>query len=115
MSTPAQPATPTLTLSTDKQVYVTGDTLTLTAAYADDASSPVQLTITATATDASGSTVNATSQVTVTESAPQPMTVTAADSFGDTYSLVSNDSAGTAVLTAVVGTPPAAPAPAPAS
>jgi hypothetical protein len=106
MTTPA-PAAPTISLSTDKTTYNTGDPLTLTVTYADAQSQPVQLTITATATDAQGNTATGTAVVTVTEQETEAMTVSATDSFNDSYSLVSNDGKGTAVLSTTVGTPPA--------
>ena len=105
MSTPA-PVTPTQSLATDKTVYNVGDELTLTADYSDASVNPVTLTITASATDASGNTVGATATVTVNTSEQEAMTIGASDSFGDTYSIVSN-AAGVAVLTTTVGTPPA--------
>ncbi len=107
MTTPA--TAPTLTLTTDKTSYVVGDTITLTAAYSDVAAgAPVQLTVTATGTDSAGNTVTATTTVPVTAQASQSMEVTATDSFGDAYTLVSNDGKSTAVLTATIGAPPAA-------
>ena len=105
MTTPA-PATPTLAITTDKSVYNVGDTLTLTADYSDSSAVPVTLTITASASDASGNTVNATATVTVNTAEQQAMTIGASDSFGDSFGIVSN-AAGVAVLTTVIGTPPA--------
>jgi hypothetical protein len=106
MSTPA-PVTPTLSIATDKTVYNVGDVLTLTADYSDSTSAPVTLSITASASDAAGNTVNAEVSVTVNTAEQEPMTIGVTDSFGDQYSVVSN-AAGVAVLTATVGTPPAA-------
>lgn len=110
MTTPA--STPTLTVTADKASYNVGDTITLNVAYADAASQASPLTVTVTGTDAAGNNVQATTQVLVTTQGPsQPMTISATDSFGDTYSVVSNDGVGAAVLSATVGTPPAPPAP----
>lgn len=109
MTTPA--AVPTLAVTTDKASYNVGDTLTLNVAYADAASQASPLTITVTGTDAAGNTVQATAQALVTTAGPsQSVTVSATDSFNDTYTVVSNDGVGKAVLTAVIGTPPVAPA-----
>jgi hypothetical protein len=112
MTTPTPPAaTPTLTLATDSTSYVVGQTLTLTATYADSQSSPSTLTITVTATDAQNNSVTATDSVTVVQQVSEQMNVTATDSFSDSYTLVSNavgaNGTGTAVLTTTVGTPPA--------
>lgn len=108
MTTPA-PVTPTLSISADKAVYNVGDPITVTADYSDSSVAPVQMNITASATDAAGNTVNAEISVTVNTAEQQPMTVGISDSFGDVYSIVSNAS-GVAVLSSVIGTPPAAPA-----
>lgn len=110
MTTPPPPAaTPTLTLATDATSYVAGQTLTLTATYADAQSQPGTLTITVTATDAQNNTVTATDSVTVVQQVSEQMTVSATDSFSDTYTLVSNtvdaSGTGTAILTTTV-TPP---------
>jgi DNA-binding beta-propeller fold protein YncE len=111
MTTPA--AAPTISAVADKATYNVGDTLTLTVTYADAQSGSVPLAITVAGTDAAGNNVTATAQVLVaTAGAPGPMTISATDSFGDTYAVSSNDGTSTAVLTTVVGTPPAAPAPA---
>lgn len=107
MTTPA--TVPTLTVTTDKASYNVGDVLTLNVAYADAASAAAPLTITVTGTDAAGNTVQSTAQVLVTTTGPsQNVDVTATDSFGDTYALVSNDGTSLAVLQTTVGTPPAA-------
>jgi carbon monoxide dehydrogenase subunit G len=107
MSTPA--ALPTLVVTTDKSSYNVGDTITVNVAYADAASAATPLTITVTGSDAAGNSAQATAQVVVTtQGASQNVDVSATDSFGDTYTQVSNDGVGAAVLTATVGTPPAA-------
>lgn len=106
MTTPA-PVTPTLSIATDKTVYNVGEVLTLTAHYTDASVNPVTLTINASATDAAGNTVPASITVTVNTQTQQAMTIGCSDSFGDSYSIVSND-AGVAVLTTTIGTPPAA-------
>jgi hypothetical protein len=109
MTTPPAPGTPTLSLATDADSYVAGQTLTLTATYADSESNPVTLTISASATDSGGNTASATTTVTVVEQASEQMDVSPADSFGDTYTEVSNtlsNGTGTSVSTTVV-TPPA--------
>jgi hypothetical protein len=106
LSTPAPAVTPTLSIATDKTVYNVGDLLTLTAAYSDSSVAPLTLTITASATDAHGNTVTAETTATVNTQAQQPMTIGVSDSFGDSYSLVSNEG-GKAVLTATIGAPPA--------
>lgn len=107
MSTPA--ALPTLVVTTDKSSYNVGDPITVNVAYADAASQATPLTITVTGADAAGNSAQATAQVLVTTTGPsQNVDVSATDSFGDTYTLVSNDGVGAAVLSATVGTPPAA-------
>lgn len=106
MTTPA-PVTPTLSVSADKSVYNVGDVLTLTADYSDSSTSPVTLSITASASDAAGNTVNAEVSVTVNTAEQQAMTIGASDSFGDSYSIVSN-AGGVAVLTTTIASPPAA-------
>jgi hypothetical protein len=109
MTTPPAPTLPTLALATDATSYVAGQALTLTATYADSQSSPVTLTITAVATDSAGNTVSATTAATVVEQASEQMDVVPTDSFGDTFTEVSNTlsaGTGTAVFTATV-TPPA--------
>jgi hypothetical protein len=108
MTTPA-PVTPTLSLATDKATYSVGDPITVTATYSDSTVAPVQLSITASATDPAGNTVNAEVSVTVNTAEQQAMTIGITDSFGDQYTVVSN-AAGVAVLSSVIGTPPAAPA-----
>jgi hypothetical protein len=106
LSTPAPAVTPTLSIATDKATYNVGDTLTLTARYSDASVSPMTLSITASATDPQGNTVTAETSVTVNTAEQQPMNIGVSDSLSNSYSLVSN-AAGTAVLTAVIGTPPA--------
>jgi hypothetical protein len=109
MTTPPAPTPPTLTLTTDAPSYVAGQTLTLTAVYADSQANPVTLTITETMTDALANTVSASVAVTVVEQASEQMTGTPSDDFGDAYAEVSNTLAngtGTAVYTTTV-TPPA--------
>jgi phosphatidate phosphatase APP1 len=107
MTTP--PAPPSLSLTTDAASYLVGQTLTLTAVYADSQASPVDLTITATATDSQGNTVSAEVDVTVLAQASESMDVEASDNAGDTYTVVSNvlnpDGTGTAVLTTTVSLP----------
>ena len=106
MTTPA-PVTPTLSIAADKDTYNIGDTITLTANYSDSSVAPVVMHITASASDAAGNTAQATVDVTVNTQAQQPMTIGVTDSFGDPWVQQSNDG-GVAVLTSVVGTPPAA-------
>jgi hypothetical protein len=112
MTTPPVPSsgTPTLSLETDAASYVAGQTLTLTATYADAQSNPVTLTITASATDSQGNSVSASTTTTVVEQASEQMDVEPSDSFGDSYTEASNTlssgGTGTAVFTTVV-TPPA--------
>ena len=105
MTTPA-PVTPTLSIAADKPVYNVGDVLTLTAEYSDASVAAVTLSITASAQDAAGNVVTAEVDVQVNTQAQQPMTIGVSDSFGDSYTQVSND-AGVAVLTTTIGTPPA--------
>ena len=107
MTPPAPAVAPTLTLAADKATYSVGDVLTLTATYSDSTSAPVTLSIVASATDAAGNSINADLSVTVNTSEQQPMTIGVTDNFGDAYTQVSN-AAGVAVLTATIGTPPAA-------
>lgn len=107
MTTPTPPAvSPTLSITTDAEVYNVNDLLTVTAQYSDASASPMTLTISATATDAAGNTVSATTTATVNTTEQQPMQVGVDDSFGDSYTQVSN-AAGTAVFTTTIGTPPA--------
>lgn len=101
------PATPTLSLATDKQVYNVNDPITVTATYDDATATQVELVISGTATDAAGNSVDASVSVPVNTSQPGPMNVDVTDSFGDAYSQVSNDNVGTAVFSGTVGTPPA--------
>ena len=108
MTTPAAPAAPTISLATDKASYNVGDTLTLTVTYADAQSQASNLTIDVSASDSQGHTVTSSVTVVVTQTATEGMTVTATDSFNGTWTLVSNDGKGTAVLSTVIGTPPAA-------
>ncbi len=105
MSTPVA-VTPTLSISADKAVYNVNDPIEITADYSDSSVAPMTLTVNASATDAQGNTVTASTSVTVNTAEQQPMTIGITDSFGDTYSIVSN-AAGVAVLTSVIGTPPA--------
>jgi hypothetical protein len=105
MTTPA-PVTPTLSISADKPVYNVGDLLTLTADYSDASVAAVTLHITASASDAAGNVVNAELDVQVNTQAQQPMQIGVSDSFGDSYSLVSNEG-GVAVLTTTIQAPPA--------
>lgn len=107
MTTPA-PAAPVIT--TDKTSYNPGDPITVTVEYADPAHSGTTLTITGTVTNADGSVSTGTAQVTVGATPANPLPVSVVDSFGDSYTQVSNE-AGIAVFTSTVGTPPA-PAPA---
>jgi hypothetical protein len=117
MTTPAAPTAPTLVLATDAASYLVGATINLTVTYADAQSVPSTLNINVSGTDAQGNDVTATTSVIVTQNTSEPMTISATDSFGDTWAVVSNDGVSTAVLSAVVGTPPAAPvaSPTPAS
>jgi hypothetical protein len=105
MTTPTTPVA-VLTLTTDKQTYAPDDVLTLTAVYSDPEQGSQTLTITGTATDAQGNSVNATATVSVISTTDEPMTVTASDSFGDTYATSSDDGKSTVVFTTTV-TPPA--------
>lgn len=99
MSTPA--GTLTLHISTDKEAYEPGDTITVTL----KAFAPAQLTVTGSATAADGTAVSAeaTVQVNVLDPAAQ---LGISDSFNDSFSIVSN-SGGVGVFSAVI-TPPAA-------
>lgn len=107
MTTPAQPAAPTVT--TDKASYAPGDAITVTVEYTDPANPGTTLTITATVTNSDGTTSTGTASVQVGGSPANPLPVSVTDSFGDSYTQVSNE-AGTAVFSGTVGTPPAAPA-----
>ena len=108
MSSPT-PGTPTVSLATDATSYIAGQSLTLTATYADSESNPATLNISATLTDSAGATASATTQVTVVQQESAEMDGTPTDDFGDTYTEVSNtlsNGTGTAVWTTTV-TPPA--------
>lgn len=107
MTTPA-PATPVISLSTDKASYNVGDTLTLTIAYADAQSVPSTLTITVNGTDSQNNAVSSTATVMVTRQVSEAMTFTVTDNAGATYTQVSNDGTSQAVFTATVQAPPAA-------
>jgi hypothetical protein len=105
MTTPAQG--PVLSASADKASYAVGDPLTLTVTYSDSNSVAQDLTITVTGSDSAGNTASSAVTVQViTEGTPGPMDIGATDSFGDTYSVASNDGSSTAVLTTTVGSPP---------
>jgi hypothetical protein len=106
MTTPA-PVTPTLSIAADKQTYNIGDPITIKADYSDSSVAPVIMHITASASDAAGNTASATVDVTVNTQAQQPMTIGVSDSFGGSWVQQSNEG-GVAVLTSVIGTPPAA-------
>ena len=105
MTTPAQPSVPVVT--TDKQSYAPGDPITVTVEYADPANPGVTLTITATVTNSDGTTVSSDASVQVGGAPANPLPVSVTDSFGGSYTQSSN-TAGTAVFTGTVGTPPAA-------
>lgn len=102
MTTPAA-----VTVSADKADYNVGDPITVTVEYPGSTAGQVTLTITAAVTDDTGAVTNATTDVLVNTSTPVTSTVGVTDSFGDVYAEQSNAN-GTAVLTSVVGTPPAA-------
>lgn len=105
MSTPAQG--PVMTVEADKASYAVGDTLTLTVVYSDSNSVATNLVATVTGTDSAGNSIQAQTTVQViTDGTPGPMDISATDSFGDTYSVVSNDGSSTAVLNTTVGSPP---------
>jgi hypothetical protein len=91
-------ATPSLTLSTDAQSYAPGQTITLTAQYADVNTVQFTVNVTATATDAAGNAVNANTQFQVVTQAPVPMTVTVSDDHNDVWTQVSDNGAGTVVF-----------------
>jgi hypothetical protein len=107
MTTPASTA-PTMSVATDKDSYVVGDTITLTVTYADANAQATDLVVTVNGSDAEGNQVQAQTTVQVVQTASGPMDVSATDSFNDTYTVVSNDGSSTAVLSATVGSPPAA-------
>lgn len=99
---------PTMTLTTDKASYNVGDTLTLTVTYSDSNSVAQDMTITVSGKDTDGNEVSATTKVQViTGGTPGSMEISATDSFGNTYSVTSNDGTSTAVLTTTIGSPPA--------
>lgn len=102
MTTPA----PAVTVTADQASYAVGDTITVTVDYTDPANPGTGLTVTATVTNADGTTETATATVSVGSAAAVPLTVSVTDSFGDSYTQVSNV-VGTAVFSATVGTPPA--------
>jgi hypothetical protein len=89
---------PTLTLSADKAVYVAGETITVSAAYTDEATESETLTISGTATDSAGNTVTATTVVTVNSQTPQHMDVTVTDNDDRTYAKT-DDQPGVATFT----------------
>ena len=103
------PASPTVSVATDKQSYAPGDTIIVTVTYADEQTQTESLVVTATATDSAGNSVQGTATVDVVVSAPQPMTVSVTDSFGDPYTESPDQPVGTAVFSGTVGTPPASP------
>lgn len=103
MTTPT-PTAPVVT--TDKTTYSPGDPITVTVEYSDPSNPGVTLTVTATVTNPDGTTTTGTADVTVGGSVANPLPVSVTDSFGDSYTQVSNE-AGTAVFSSTVGTPPA--------
>jgi hypothetical protein len=107
MTTPA--AGPTLSVSTDKTQYNVGDTLTLTVAYADAQSQATSLNITVTGTDSDGNAASVQTNVMVVQNQSGPVDVSASDTFGQAYSVVSNDGSSQAVLQTQVGAPPSGP------
>lgn len=102
MTTPAAPA---VVVSTDKASYNSGDAIQVTVEYPDGGVAGVVLTVTATVSNPDGTqaTGTGTAEVGAVVGAALPVAVT--DSFGDTYTEVSNDP-GTAVFSGTVGTPP---------
>lgn len=99
---------PTMTLTTDKASYNVGDTLTLTVTYSDSNSVAQDMTITVSGKDTDGNEVSATTKVQViTGGTPGSMEISATDSFGNEYTVNSNDGTSTAVLTTTIGSPPA--------
>lgn len=102
MTTPA----PAVTVTADQPSYAVGDKITVTVDYSDPANPGTQLTVTATVNNADGTTSTGTATVSVGSAAASPLAVSVTDSFGDTYTQASNV-AGTAVFSAVIGTPPA--------
>lgn len=99
---------PTLSLATDKTTYNVGDTIVVTATYSDGTTSVVSLVVSATATDTAGNSVSAETTVSVNQETSQPMAVSVTDSFGDSFTEEPGSPVGTAVFSAVIGTPPAA-------
>jgi hypothetical protein len=102
LTTPASGVTVTL----DKTDYAVGDPIQVTVEYPDPSNPGTTLTVTATVTAADGTTATGTASANVGAAAAAPLQVDVTDSFGGTYTQVSNDP-GTAVLTGTVGTPPA--------
>lgn len=106
MSTPDQG--PVMSVAADRASYAVGDTLTLTVTYSDSNSVANNLVVTVSGSDSAGNNVQAATTVQViTAGTPGPMDISATDSFGDTYSVLSNDGSSTAVLSATIGSPPA--------
>jgi hypothetical protein len=105
MTTPVSTA-PTMSVATDKDSYVVGDTITLTVTYADANAQASDLVVTVNGSDAEGNQVQATTTVQVVQTASGPMDVSATDSWGNAYSVVSNDGQSTAVLSATISAAP---------
>lgn len=97
-------AVPTLTLTTDKDLYSVNDPIVVEAQYTDATSAPVNLTITGTFVDEAGRAVTSTTTTTVTTAEQQTMTGRVTDSWGDAY--VEQDNAnGVAHYTSILTQP----------
>jgi hypothetical protein len=96
-----------MSVTTDKDSYLVGDTLTLNVTYADLNANASTLNITVTGTDAEGNTVTANASVQVAQNETGSMDISATDSWGDSYTVVSNDGVGSAVLTTTLTAPTA--------
>jgi hypothetical protein len=86
-------ANPVAAISTDKQTYAVGETITATMTYSDPDARAV--TITGTATDAEGHATQATVVINISD----PVTPAVSDSASHTYTKVS-DTGSVAVFTA---------------
>jgi hypothetical protein len=96
----------TVSVATDQASYNVGEPITVTVTYTDSSTVTETLTVTATVSDSVGNTNTGTASVQVNSGTQVADTVAVTDSFNDVYAQ-SSSSAGSAVFTSTVGSPPA--------